>query len=148
MTKEELEKLPALQRRLTQLNNQIHKAHASGYPVSDVVRGKEAVGGKGKTITIKGIGHDRLPEWEAEYYKKAEEYLRRVTELEVWIDSLPEDTPDDIDIKTILQYKYRNGLKHWEIAGLMGYSKTAVTTKLKKFWEKQKCDQSDQISDV
>lgn len=147
MTQKELEKLPALRRRLEQIDRQINNAYVNGHIVIDTVRGKEATDqGKGRIISISGRGHDKLPEWEQEYHVKAKEYLQRIGELEAWLDSLPEETAEDIDAKTILQYKYRNGMKHREIAGLMGYSKEAVTKKLKRFWEK--CTQNTQTNDV
>ena len=137
MEKKELEKLPALIRRLNILSFNIEKAHTNGKPVMDVVKGGEATGGrgKGKPIAIFGMGHNKLPEWNAEFSEKMKQYLSMVNDIEEWIDGLPDNDSAEIDIKTIIEYKYRYGYSHAEIGNFMGYSKEAVTKKLKKFWE-------------
>ena len=135
MTKQELERLPALYRQLNQLRKLIKSVQSSTNKVSDSVRGGTASNGKGHIITITGYGDEKLGIKTQEYREALYECEQLITEAEQWINSLPGSTQDDIDLKTMLNYRYVMNYNYKEIGEAMNYSKTGVIKKMQRFWK-------------
>lgn len=144
MTKQELERLPALYRKLKQLNNDIENMKSSEI-VTDSVKGGVAVNGKGQTISLIGLGHPKLDVKITKYRIRLAECQELIDEAEEWIDSLPEDTIEQMDIKTIMRYKYINDYTLEEIGDAMGYSLSGINMKIRRYW---KCANKTNLDEV
>jgi len=63
---------------------------------------------------------------------KEKQRIRLVTEMEEWIENV-----DDAEMRAILRYYYRDGMTQEEIGDFMGYARTGIASKLKRFWISQ-----------
>jgi DNA-directed RNA polymerase specialized sigma subunit len=71
----------------------------------------------------------------AKMERKLDELQDKLLELETWLDTVP-----DSEIRTILRMRYRNGLKDPQIATELGYSRSAISMKVKRFFDELNCD--------
>ena len=131
MTRDELEKLPALYIKRNRLRMEIKEMARASYPVTDVVKGGSAINGKGRTIIIEGTGHPLLPK------KKQDEYdcNNDIYNLEQWLDNLPEDTSEQSIIKSILIYKYIYNWTNEEIGKELHYDESGIRKKINRFFD-------------
>lgn len=91
------------------------KDYRSGYP---------------HNILISGIGDDKYPRIQQEYYEKLRKIQSEIAAIEKWLDGVP-----DSEVRDILRLQYVNGLTQEQIADELGYARETVSRKLKKFWE-------------
>lgn len=91
------------------------KDYRSGYP---------------HNILISGIGDDKYPRIQQEYYEKLRRIQSEIAAIEKWLDGVP-----DPEVRDILRLQYVNGLTQEQIADELGYARETVSRKLKKFWE-------------
>lgn len=91
------------------------KDYRSGYP---------------HNILISGIGDDKYPKIQQEYYEKLRKIQSEIAAIEKWLDGVP-----DPEVRDILRLQYVNGLTQEQIADELGYARETVSRKLKKFWE-------------
>lgn len=91
------------------------KDYRSGYP---------------HNILISGIGDDKYPRIQQEYYEKLRRIQSEIAAIEKWLDSVP-----DPEVRDILRLQYVNGLTQEQIADELGYSRSAIAMKIQRFWE-------------
>lgn len=85
-----------------------------------------------RTIIISGIDEQRGKKLQRKLQRKLEQIQDKVEEMEEWLDSV-----EDPEIRTILRMMYRNNLNQKQIGEELGYDRSTVSKKLKKFWGEQ-----------
>lgn len=126
MQRRELESLRDLKLELNTLMSRYLSIPLSE-EVGDTV--KDYRTGKGVPVLLQGRSsyrHDRL---EKKIDEKTEELRARIADLEVYLDSV-----EDSEMRDILRLYYAEGLSQDEIGRRRGYSRSAITRKIAKFF--------------
>lgn len=84
------------------------------------------------TVVIRGMDMQQGDKLRRRLGNKLVELQRQLAGVE---DALDQVT--DSELRLILRLKLVNGLKDWEIAAELGYSRSAITTKLNNFYREQ-----------
>lgn len=102
--------------------------------------------GHPKVISIKGLGDENYRKEKEKLYNK---YVRSRIAVMKEIDKIESfiDTVEDPEIKTILRMIYIDGRTQEEVAEKLGYSRSGIAMKLKRYFEIENCDTID-IFDV
>jgi DNA-directed RNA polymerase specialized sigma24 family protein len=130
LTKEELEQLKSLKQEVKQLQDEIRNMPLT----TDSVKGSMAeFPYTYHSIKIEGIDQSTAKRLRNKLERKLKELQESILEMEIWLD-----TVNDSETRTILRLTYRNGLTQEEIGAEMGYSRSAVEMKIKRFFEKNK----------
>ncbi|MCE5227921.1 MAG: DUF1492 domain-containing protein [Porphyromonadaceae bacterium] len=82
------------------------------------------------SIKIEGINQGTAKRLRNKLERKLEELQESIMEMETWLDTI-----GDSEIRTILRLTYRNGLTQEEIGLEIGYSRSGVAMKVKRFFE-------------
>lgn len=127
MTRGELEKIKIIKSEIKILQKQITEVESR--IVSDTVTGCTPKRLDKHVIRITGIDTRKSDELQKRMRKKLVELQELLFKLEEWIEGL-----EDPEMRAILRLKYRNGLKDWEIAEELGYERSTVSWKLKRFF--------------
>lgn len=85
--------------------------------------------------TIKGLGVDEKQGRRVKV--KLDATLDRI-QNQILIMEAYLDTVDDPEMRAILRMKYRNGMKDRQIAEELGYDRSTVSAKQRRFWMKEK----------
>jgi hypothetical protein len=136
MTRGELAKIKILKAKIKSIKDELNNMPMGDVFVGDTYKDYES--GQGVVKIVQGYGmsekaYDKQQVLKKRLGEKLAELQDRLAEMEDWLDSL-----EDEEIETILRMKYRNGMKDWQIAEELGYCRTTITMKLKKFFENDK----------
>lgn len=96
-------------------------------PVCDSV--KDYRTGYPHTIPISGYGDSVYIDIRQRLYEKHRQIQKEIAYLEGWLDSV-----EDPEMRDILRLLYINGLTQEEIATELGYTRSGIATKVKRFW--------------
>lgn len=130
MTRAELEELRKLKIEAKQLQEELQnlpyvpasvKGSMSEFPYIET------------TFKVSGVDERRGKQVREELDTVLENIQGRILVMEEWLETVP-----DSEMRTILRMKYRNGLKNREIAEELGYSKSAITMKMSRFFKEMK----------
>lgn len=98
------------------------KDYSTGYPHNIVIQGY----GSADFAVLRQKLYDNLCKIQRERY-----------ELEEWIENI-----DDVDMRNILRLQYINGLTQKQIADELGYERSGIASKIKRFWDSQSATQT------
>ena len=91
---------------------------------------KDYHGGVPHNIKIEGYNDYEIKNQKAIYINRLQKTNGLITEAEEFISSI-----DDAEMQNILAMIYIDGLTHWEIGKRLGYTKSAITKKVNRFWK-------------
>jgi cell fate (sporulation/competence/biofilm development) regulator YmcA (YheA/YmcA/DUF963 family) len=136
MTRSELAKIKIVKSKIKSIRDELNNMPMGDAYVGDTY--KDYSSGQGVVKMMQGYGmsekaYDKQQALKKRLGEKLTELQDRLAEMENWLDSLENE-----EIETILRMKYRNGMKDWQIAEELGYCRTTITMKLKKFFENNK----------
>lgn len=126
MQRKELEDLRNLKLELDTLEGRYLRMPLSE-EVGDTV--KDYRTGKGIPVLLQGRSSYRHDKLEQKIEQKSEELRCRITGLETFLDGV-----EDSEMRNILRLYYAEGLPQKEIAKRCGYSRSAITRKIAKFF--------------
>lgn len=126
MQRRELESLRDLKLELNTLMSRYLSIPLSE-EVGDTV--KDYRTGKGIPVLLQGRSSHRHDRLEKKIDEKTEELRARIADLEVYLDSV-----EDSEMRDILRLYYAEGLSQDEIGRRRGYSRSAITRKIAKFF--------------
>ncbi len=129
MTKQDLEQLRALKTEIRLLDEELHSLPMTTDSVTGSMPEHPYIS---HTIKIKGLDMELHDSLQKRLERKLVVLQGRLKAMEDWLD-----TVEDSEMRTILRLHYRNGLKHEVIANELGYSRHAITMKIKRFFEKE-----------
>lgn len=136
MTENELREMKKLIQEARQLQRESNnlpttkdsvKGSAEGYPYTE------------HTVLIYGVDEKRGKRIRRKLKRKLEEIQEKVEEMEEWLNGI-----DDPEIRMILRMMYRNAMTQKQIGDELGYDRSVISRKVKKFWEKESCTQNTQ----
>lgn len=129
MTKTDLEQLRALKNEIRLLEEELKSLPV----ISDSVKGSMIdFPHIEHNIAIRGVDINIGERLRRRLQRKLEELQDRLEDMEVWLDRLEES-----EMRTILRLRFRNGMTHEQIAKELGYSRTAIASKLERFFKNQ-----------
>lgn len=85
------------------------------------------------TIPISGIDESAGKALKKKIARRVEQLRRELTELEEWLESV-----EDPEMRIILRMYYGQGETQEEIGKSLGYTRSAIAVKLKRFWDSSK----------
>jgi thiamine biosynthesis lipoprotein ApbE len=127
LTRVELEQLKSLKQEAKQLQEELNnlpfvpasvKGSMAEFPYIET------------TFKVSGIDEKKGKQVKEKLDRVLDEIQDQILIMEEWLESV-----EDSEIRTILRMKYRNGMKNKEIAAELGYSKSAITMKMSRFFE-------------
>lgn len=130
MNRTELEKLKSLKHEAEQLEEELRnlpfvpatvKGSMVDFPYIE------------RTFKVHGVDEKQGRRVQERLDAKLNEIQNQILLMETYLD-----TVEDSTMRTILRMKYRNGMKDREIAMELGYSRSGVTLKIKRFFENLK----------
>lgn len=124
--KEKLEQLRALHAEIETISKKYYEMPSEEY-VGDTVKNYRS--GKGIPYVIRGFSSEKREKLERKLEQKLEILNKNVNELEDYLDGVA-----DPEMRDILRLYYGVGLSHEEIAERKGYSRSAISMKLKRFF--------------
>ncbi len=130
MTKDRLKKLKALVKEAEHLQCQYDDLVC--FPrerVWDSV--KDYRTGRPHVLAVSGHGDPAYPQLRQKMDRKLREIQAEIAELEGWLDSV-----EDPEMRDILRLIYAGGLTQEQAADELGYSRSAIAQKIKRFWDK------------
>ncbi len=130
MSRKRLQSLRALRQELDTLENKYMKIPKSE-EVADTV-GDYSLGVK-RTLVIRGQSDHRSRKIEERITIKSKRLENEVLLLENYLDDV-----EDSEMRDILRLYFAEGLTQEEIGRRKGYSRQAITSKIDKFFEKDK----------
>lgn len=136
MTKNRLKKLRSLIKEAEHLQAEYEEMLC--FPktfVQDSV--KDYSTGYPHNIVIQGYGSDDFVMLRQKLYDKLSRIRRERQELEGWLDSV-----GDPEMRDILRLQYINGLTQEQIADELGYERSGIASKIKRFWDSQSATQT------
>lgn len=92
----------------------LYKDYRTGYP---------------HTKPMTGYGDSDYVDIRQRLYEKHRQIQKEIAFLESWLDSV-----EDSEIRDILRLLYINGLTQEQIAAELGYTRSGIATKVKRFW--------------
>lgn len=81
------------------------------------------------TKPMAGYGDSDYIDIRQRLYEKHRQIQKEIAYLESWLDSV-----EDPEMRDILRLLYINGLTQEEIAAELGYTRSGIATKVKRFW--------------
>lgn len=81
------------------------------------------------TKSMEGYGDSDYIDIRQRLYEKHRKIQKEIAFLESWLDSI-----SDPEMRDILRLLYINGLTQEEIAAELGYTRSTIAMKLKRFW--------------
>lgn len=81
------------------------------------------------TKSMAGYGDSDYVDIRQRLYEKHRKIQKEIAYLEGWLDSV-----EDPEMRDILRLLYINGLTQKEIAAELGYTRSGIATKVKRFW--------------
>ena len=127
MTKEELEKIPALKLSIKSIQEELGNLPN----VTDSVTGSDPEYPYTlHTVKIYGRDEDRAAALRYRLERKCVKLQGEISKMEDWLDTL-----EDVTMGAILRATYRNGLTQGQIAVELGYERSTISKKLKEFFE-------------
>lgn len=126
MTRQELEQLKALKREARQLQDELDnlpfvpssvKGSMAEFPYIE------------QTFKIFGVDEKKGKRIRERLERVLNEIQDRILIMEEWLE-----TVDDSEMRTILRMKYRDGMRDVKIAAELGYDRSTISWKLRKFW--------------
>lgn len=136
MKKSRLKKLRALIKEAEHLQSQYMDAIC--FPkelVQDSVNDYRI--GQPHPISISGYGDSSYADIRQRLYEKQRQIQQEIAFLEDWLDSV-----EDPELRDILRLQYINGLTQEEIAQELGYERSGIASKIKRFWDSQSATQT------
>ena len=138
MTKNRLKKLRSLIKEAEHLQSELNDTllfpSCSDY-VADTAQDYRT--GKPHTFKVEGYGQDDYVKLRQKLYDKLYRIQQERRELEDWLDSV-----SDPEIRDILRLQYINGLTQEQIAKELGYERSGIASKVKRFWDSQSATQT------
>jgi cell fate (sporulation/competence/biofilm development) regulator YmcA (YheA/YmcA/DUF963 family) len=136
MTRSELAKIKIVKSKIKSIRDELNNMPMGDAYVGDTY--KDYSSGQGVVKMMQGYGmsekaYDKQQALKRRLGEKLTELQDRLAEMEDWLDSL-----EDEEIETILRMKYRNGMKDWQIAEELGYDRSTVSAKQRRFWANEK----------
>ncbi len=130
MTRAELEQLKSLKQEAKQLQEELKnlpfvpasvKGSMSEFPYIET------------TFKVFGVDEQKGKQVRNKLDAILENLQSEILRMENWLETLP-----DSEIRAIMRMKYWNGMKDNEIAAEIGYSRSAVSMKVKRFFDDMK----------
>lgn len=136
MTKNRLKKLRGLIKEAEHLEAEYKDMMCSPKTfVQDSV--KDYSTGYPHNIVIQGYGSADFVALRQKLYDKLYRIQRERYEIEDWLDGVA-----DPEIRDILRLQYINGLTQKQIADELGYERSGIASKIKRFWDSQSATQT------
>lgn len=127
--KNDLEKIPAIKAEIGAIRDEMR--HGFGETVKDSVRGSsDTFPYTEHTFSIEGVCTQKGYQLQKKLNNKLDELQNLLLEMENWLEEI-----DDLEMRAILRMKYRNGLTQEQIAGELGYSRSAIAVKIHRFFQ-------------
>ena len=134
MTKNQLKKLRGLIKEAEHLQSELTDTLLFPSHREYVADSAQDYGsGRPHTFKIEGYGQDNYVELRQRLYDKLHRIQAERQELEDWLDNV-----DDPEMRDILRLLYINGLTQEQAAEELGYTRSGIAMKLKRFWAIQK----------
>lgn len=133
MEKQRLLRLKKLNKEVELLKENIRKfEYKPREQVADTV--KDYRTGYPQTIVIEGVGDKEYIKNKGRLYRR---YIRKLIEIQKEIEELEMflETIDDPELRVLLRLRFINGLTQEQIADKLGYSRSAVAMKIKRFFD-------------
>lgn len=126
MTRKDLEQLRALKFEIRSIEIAMMRPKSK----EQVSFYKDYRTGKGipKSLTGYDGGREESEKLEAELKRKKKQHLKRVAEIEAWIDGI-----DDPEMRGIIRLYYCEGRSQKDIGEELGYDQSAISYKIKRF---------------
>ena len=138
MTKERLKKIRSLIKEAEHLQSELNDTLL--FPSSDdyvADTAQDYSTGRPHTFKVEGCGQDDYVKLRQKLYDKLYRIQQERQELEDWLDSI-----GDPEIRDILRLQYINGLTQEQIADELGYERSGIASKIKRFWDSQSATQT------
>ena len=123
MTKKELENLIKLRREIKLLEDELQNLPV----VSDSVRGSMP-GFPYIEVVVPISGVDEGTGIRQKLEEKIEKLKLEISAVDEWIDTI-----QDAEMRMIMRMRYRNGMTQEAIATCLGYDRSSVSKKIKKY---------------
>lgn len=125
MDRRDLEKLRGLRAEIESLQHIRPKSRTVSIFYKDYRTGV----GIPKTDVGLDSGEEERRELAKKILRKERQLSRRVSEIEDWLDSVP-----DPEMRAILRYYYADGMSQQEIGEKLGYDQSVISRRLAAFW--------------
>lgn len=93
--------------------------------------------GRPHTFKVEGYGQESYVKLRQKLYDKLNRIQQDRQEIEDWLDGVA-----DPEIRDILRLQYINGLTQEQIADELGYERSGIASKIKRFWDSQSATQT------
>lgn len=134
MTKKDLEQLKSLKLEAKHLQEEIRDLPTGDTYVADTIK-DYSENAKGSIQIIQGYGmsnkqYAKRQQLAKKLARKLAEIQDLITDMEDWLDNIP-----DSEMRDILRLTYRNGLTREKVAAELGCDECTVRRKIKRFFQ-------------